>query len=768
MGFALLCPQTEMLEWLNQICARSINAMRNQLSLLTFIFFICTLSVSAQEPKPSPEPAGDVVRINSELVQTAVSVFDKKGNFVDNLKREDFELRIDAKPQPIPFFSRIAAGTTQEQQQLDAVRRGTTTANMAAPLNVERQGRTIIFFIDDLHLSAASVRRTRDTILNFIEKQMEPEDLVAISSASGQIGFLQQFTENKAVLRAAVSRLNHRPYTVVDSENVPLTEYLALRIDQGDRDALTYYTNQLLLSNNFNSPGGSLGPPAGGPAGSRPAQQRSSGVSREMAERMVKERALVMLKQSSNVTTNTLASLQSLIRSSSLYSGRKLAFFVSDGFFLNDRNTGFINKLHEITNAAVKAGLVVYSLDARGLIGTIDATSNRADPEGKLSRANVGEVSASQDAMNALAEDTGGHALFDSDKLNEAVDRALKETSNYYLLAWRPSAEEQKSTDFKKLEVSIVGRTDLTVRLPRGFFLNSPSLSQPASTAGTPTGAKQTEAATPESDLRAALTSLHTSNGLPTSVAVSWVDAPDKGPVVTTSVQISSSVLDYGADQKQAAVDVSGVILNDQGKVSSSFKTRLTVNPLPPTVSQINAGVVYTYKSSLPAGLYQVRAAVRDEKSRKVGSASQWIEIPDLRSQPLTLSSLLVRAADHTPASAAGPGNPAEMQFSVDHRFAKSSALNFFVFIYNARHDSSSTQSPNITAQVEVIRNGTNVVSTSPRPLSTAGLSDLKRIPYGGQFPLNSLATGRYHLRVTIVDRLANISATQRLSFQVE
>src|SRR4030095_8592486 len=96
----------------------------------------------------------------------------------------------------------------------------------------------------------------------------------------------------------------------------------------------------------------------------------------------------------------------------------------------------------------------------------------RPDPEGHLSRSNTGELSASQDALFALAEDTGGRALLNSDALNGAVSKALNETSNYYLLAWKPSEDEQKAKTYKRIEVGIVGRPELVVKLPKGYLLS--------------------------------------------------------------------------------------------------------------------------------------------------------------------------------------------------------------------------------------------------------------------------------------------------------
>jgi VWFA-related protein len=372
--------------------------------ILALSLFV-TLAVG-QEPRPTD----DVIRITTELVQTGVVVLDKQGKFVDGLKPEEFVLKVDGRPVTPSFFERVMAGTVREEKLEGSVAKG---AAPAASTPVTYKGRTIIFFIDDLHLSADSVQRTRKAILDFVDNQMSIEDQVAIASPSGQIGFLQKFSDLKPVVRAAVSRLNHKPYTVRDVEQIPMTEYQAMRIEQGDQSATEYFATELVKANNSRVPGG-LGPPNGGPIGAvkDTDNRRTQGMTPETASRVVKDRANLLMRQSQSVTTGTLAALESLMRSAGQMAGRKLLFFISDGFFLNDRSTGYSNKVSRIADAAVRGNLVIYSVDARGLVGSTDVSSNRADPLGQLSRANVGELQASQDGMNALAVDTGGKAFF--------------------------------------------------------------------------------------------------------------------------------------------------------------------------------------------------------------------------------------------------------------------------------------------------------------------------------------------------------------------
>ncbi len=170
--------------------------MSYRILLLIVLAGVLPAPVSGQtQIPPSKPPADDVIRVNTELVQTGVMVFDKQGHFVDGLRREQFELSVDGKPQPISFFEQVKAGTSKERAQLASIA-NPAAAEKATAINDPR-GRTIVFFIDDLHLSLDSLGRTRKTLAHFIDEEMNENDRVAIASTTGDIGFLQQFTDNK-------------------------------------------------------------------------------------------------------------------------------------------------------------------------------------------------------------------------------------------------------------------------------------------------------------------------------------------------------------------------------------------------------------------------------------------------------------------------------------------------------------------------------------------------------------------------------------------
>jgi VWFA-related protein len=150
---------------------------------------------------------------------------------------------------------------------------------------------------------------------------------------------------------------------------------------------------------------------------------------------------------------------------------------VSDGFYLNDRETSSTSRIKRITDAAGRAGVVINTLDARGIISEMLSVTNESpiDATGLLSGASIGATMASQDGLNALAGDTGGRAFRNTNApMAEFVDKVLDESSNYYLVAWRPDSDEQKRGKFNRIEASIIGRPELTVRLRTTYFKTAP------------------------------------------------------------------------------------------------------------------------------------------------------------------------------------------------------------------------------------------------------------------------------------------------------
>src|SRR5215213_10691843 len=385
------------------------------LSLCLLLTWSSAAAQTTQTQTPTPQKSPDeVVRVYTELVQTDVMVFDKQGRFVDGLTKDNFELRIDGKPREIQAFEKITAGSDEESQL--AAARGATTLNLKRPVPLDR-GRIVFFYVDDFHIDTAGLTAAKKVITAFIDKEMGQNDQAAIASATGQIGFLQQLTDDRRILRLALDRLSARAYSVQDADRPPMSDYHAMLIERLDREVLEYFVSETLRQN--------------------------PGLSRDAAAAIVRGRAQSSQSQAARLNQNTMAGLERLVRSARNLPGRKVLFFLSGGFLIENRRGDTVSELRDITNAAARSGVVIYSMDTRGLVASLQdaSTEKPVDPTGRLLLSNHQELAASQDGLNALAADTGGKAIFNTNDLKKGLAPAIKETSTYYLLAWKPDAE---------------------------------------------------------------------------------------------------------------------------------------------------------------------------------------------------------------------------------------------------------------------------------------------------------------------------------------
>jgi VWFA-related protein len=587
------------------------------------------------------------------------------------------------------------------------------------------------------------MQRVHTLLEQFFEKEFGQNDRAAITTGSGQLGFLEQMTGDKSVILTAIGRL--RPQTLAnrDVERPPMTDLQAQAIARYDSDVTDFFVDRFMADN--------------------------PGFPRNSAVELVRKRAIVLLQQSSAVTKNSLQSLYSLIRFVGGMPERKLLFFISDGFLIDDQTSNVSATLRRITDAAARAGVVVYAIDARGLsTGIPDPTMGGGnDPGERLTRTTANETTATQAPLRALSADTGGRALLNTNALASSASTALRETDAYYVLAWRPD-EEQEANKFRRIEVSIVGRPELIVRVRRGFLERESKSDSPSSTNSS---SQPTKALTTDDKLRSAILSPFPLNALPTSVFVSYANDRELGSYVTISMEMDGEALSFvpKSGKQTAMVEVAGIVFDDKRKAAASFKSQLTVNPPATTsASSQKRAFAFNHQTRLKPGLYQVRVAAFDSQSGRSGSATQWIVIPDLSLNRLSLSSVTIgehpteKAADQTDASATE-----SVFLSISRRFARSSSLRFLTFVYNASQGVGGNDPPDVVIQVQIFRDNQPVLTTELSKIDTQGIQDMKRLPFAADIPLTSMPSGRYRLQVTVVDRIAKTSASQYVNFEI-
>jgi VWFA-related protein len=713
-----------------------------RVSSRTFLLSLsCLILLAPKTPgqkQTQTGPGDEVVRVRTELVQTDLTVVDKRGRFVDGLKSEQFELRVDNKLQPLSFFEQVATGSAAEEKQLAAARKaGTALVPRDTSAPESERGRTIFFFVDDVHLAGDSMTRARSLLTHFVEDKMAANDRVAIVTTSGQIGFLQQLTDNKAVLRAAIDRITYKFNPETTASGVSISEVDAnLVASRGDRGLFAYLVE---------------------------ATMKEMQMGALSAYALVKNRVHQINAQSKLVEYETLSRLESLIRSTAPVAGRKVVFFVSDGFVMDIKRSNGRDVLQRVTNEAARVGAVVYTLDTRAnfLGAGVDASKNDYPDFGsRTAGRTLAESKMPQEPLETLADETGGRSFLNSNSLDEGVSQALQESSAYYLLAWRPETESQKAGK-SRIDVFIKDRPDLRVRMRRHFFDFKPN--QTTKSIGPEVAAA---AASPDNELRAALGSLYPRRELPTSLSAGYVQTEDRATALDVSMQIDTEVLSFeGPEGKQEAiVDVLGIALDDRGRFAT-FTQKVRV-PREAVQSKDQRFVTWNQSLTLPPGLYQVRVATRDSKSGRTGSAIEWIEIPRVSPPGLSISSLFLgeRLAINAPMQK--PANVSQpVRIDVDHRFARTSVLRYQAYVYNAARNAGV---PDVWIDVRVLRGSQQVMFVAPSKIPPDVSRDSWRLPYWSEIDLNQLTPGPYTLQVSASDKVSGTSSSQTINFSVE
>lgn len=167
-----------------------------------------TQSQNQSQKDQSQSNQETVVRITTQLVQIDAIITDKKGQHIEDLSEDDFELTVDGKPQQLTHFKLVRL--VEPKRSGPSESKGKTPALTSMPtrrIEVEKVRRTIALVVDDLKLSFSSVAFAKDALKRFVAEQMEEGDLVGIICTGKGVGIYQQFTSDKRILYAAIDKL---------------------------------------------------------------------------------------------------------------------------------------------------------------------------------------------------------------------------------------------------------------------------------------------------------------------------------------------------------------------------------------------------------------------------------------------------------------------------------------------------------------------------------------------------------------------------------
>ncbi len=743
---------------------------------LVAILTLSLTAVSAQTKPQQKPPEDEMLRIETELVQIEITVTDKQGKLIKDLKLSDFELKADGKPQEIGYFS-VGTSATPARWITTETTAKNKEATTIAPTAEIRAGRYIVLAIDDLHLSFSSLNYTRKALVKFVDQQMASGDQVALITTSGQLGMFQQFTTDRDILKRAIERLSLRERKIFTSpSDVPrITPYQAELIDNHDPDSLAIAVNEIMAQ--------------------RPGTTRQSATS----EAETKARSIVA--ENTSITKSTLTTLEMIIRGLRDLPGRKSLVMMSDGFLLGGANQGSGYDLRRITDAATRAGLVIYALDARGLVatpGSMDASQpgfGLEIPPGARQRIESSSIEAERDGLNALSRDTGGFPVFNNNDLSLGLQKITEDTETYYLLGFEPVVSYRDGR-FRKLEVKVRNHSDYKVRSSKGYFAPDDKAVAKASEKEIKEEAKleqerlknpekvaKKESAAAVERVNEALSSLFPLGGIPIEMSTDFVDSGKGESFLALSghIDVSKVRFEKVTDRYHATVELVGFIFDEKGKSVDTFSQNITLNLRQVTYERIlKSGLLFNRRVKLAPGFYQVRIAAVKDKPRQQGSAASWVEISDLSKKQLALSSIFIASEkENLFGSEAVPNqNQTERKIEdasaviakptqISRHLKRGSNVDFTVFAYNGKQDSNREIDLVIQSQ---ILTGNKVVFASP--LSKMSLSPENKIeafiPYAARLSLDKLLAGNYELRVVVIDRTAKTSAKRSISFMID
>jgi VWFA-related protein len=710
-------------------------------------------------------PQGPTAGIGAEIVRLDVVVTDARGNPVPNLTRGDFEVLEDGRPQRITNFvlvvRRPATSPEATAQPPPASEAPAETA--AGPI------RHIVIVVDDLHMARESVDPAKAALRRFVAAQVAPDDKVALVATSSPAG-LQPLTQDRAVLQLAIGRISSRDTVMSEARGSQMSPAQAELILRGDQDALRLATRLLM-----DEPGSTLN--SGGPRATVEATDGATPAGLDPGEkaaaREAQREARGVLAGALRFSQISLITVDEVLRGLVSLPGRKLCLLVSDGFLIGKGTSEEQTQLlRQVTDAATRSGAVIYALDAHGLTPTAADASVFGPVTDPGLRERVVRLARqeSRATLQRLTDDTGGILVSGANGTGAGLGRMLADNEAYYLIAYEP-ASTKRDGRYRKIELRLPRHPNLAVRTRRGYL--APDERKQGRAALRAGAALPPLVANPnalaETEVRAALSAPLPPNGIPVSVSADYLDLPPEGPqaIVQALVDLAGLTWRETDGRHRADIEVLGGFYDATGSPAGlPFGRRFELDLGDAEYRQVTReGLRYAHRRPLSPGRYELRIMAREAVLGPLGGATHSIEVPDLGEKKLTLSSLFVSTSSADAGPGAGEGGESLHDAQLVRRFKRSDSLYFQLYVYNALADVKGATDVVLQAQ---IRSGGDAIAASKPQVVVFQRKNGGPLPQSNSTSLESLDPGRYELRVVVVDRKADATASRSVSFSVE
>ena len=656
-----------------------------------------------------------------------VSVTDRNGKPVEGLTARDFIVTEDGEPQTVSIveYQRLDAETPAAPQASTGATASRTPdgALVAAPPPVTeariavsapgeikyRNRRLTVLYFDMTALPPADLARAYSASIKFVREQMEAADLLAIMSfEGGAVRVKQDFTDNREQLRDVIARM--------------------IFGDDQDGDGIPDTTTDI-----------------------------GTAFGQDDAEFNILN------------TDRQLSALQTAMSMLSGLPDQKALVYFASGLRLN--GTDNQAQLRATTNAALRASVSIFPVDARGLVATAplgDATQQSPGGinmfNGRIADRLAGNFQRSQDTLYSLAKDTGGKAVFDYNDLSMGIVQAAQAVTSYYILGYY-STHTALDGKFRRVKVSLREGVAGELSYRQGYFADKEF-------------ARFTNA-DKERQLEEALMLDNPVTDMTIALEVNYFQLNRAEYFVPVALKIPGSELALARRRgsPRTSIDFIGEVKDDYGVTIQNVRDKLDIKLSDDTAAQLaKRPIQYQTGFTLLPGNYVIKFLARDAETGRIGTFQTAFTIPNLNreeqrlptssvvlgSQRVALADVLfsVQQKNTAAAQAVDPliADGQKLIPSVTRVFSKGRDLNVFLQAYQR----TATTTEPMVAAVSFYRGDVKVYEAPPVAI-TEGLDERsKAVAVRLTVPLGSLPIGRYECQVSVLNPVSQKVAFSR------
>ena len=699
--------------------------MRNQSILSAIVAALLLMPGSAQQAPPVPQSSVATFHANANLVIVDVTVKDKAGRPIPGLTADDFAVLEDRKPQKIAVFEYQQIATEPEPlpaltlaDQFKMPEAPQTSIVSVAPGKIHyHDKRLMVLFFDFSSMQIPDQLRAQEGALEYLNKHITKDDVVAILFYASTIQVLSGFTDDREVLENVIKTL-------------PIGEAseLAGLADTGDvngEDTQAAFVADETEFNIFN-------------------------------------------------TDQKLAAVEDAAKMLASFPEKKALVYFSGGV----TRTGLDNEaqLQATINAAAKANVAIYAIDARGLMGdppggsaSKGASRGTGIYNGSVYNSQRQSTLASQDTLYTLAAETGGKAFFDDNDIGGEIVKTQEAMGSYYLIGYY-STNPAMDGKFRKITVKL-NNPKLAAKLEHreGYYADKVW--------------NKLNSQDKEQQLKEALSAGDPVTDLPLALQVDYFRISPTAYYVPVSIKVPGSVVALAAKRGASLTqfDFAGQIQDERRAVVGNVRDNIQIK-----LDEENASAAarrsfqYDAGFTLEPGRYHMKFVARENVTGKMGTFETRFTVPDLSADTsgLKLSSIIWSSQREAVTAAVGTAarftrraiqaNPLilgdqKVIPNITHVFRRSQNLYVNFDVYDAQPDPANDRTRRVKVGMGLFNGkGVKTFEIGPLDATSLALTRPEAVPVQFQVPLKDVPRGAYTCQINVVDEVGRKFAFAR------